>query len=127
MERIDPSPSPFPLPFPPNRLIPPLTRGVKSPASPEHPQELSCKATKMSRLCLSTALLVLLGTLVAGTPEGDDSNKDSKSQLLSPLQTGWREKGSPWKGLGSRGGASITNPHWISPGKLGNFHSRDIS
>ncbi|XP_061064027.1 serum basic protease inhibitor-like isoform X3 [Eubalaena glacialis] len=29
----------------------------------------------MSRLCLSASLLVLLGTLVAGTPEGETSNQ----------------------------------------------------
>ncbi|OWK03444.1 hypothetical protein Celaphus_00008026 [Cervus elaphus hippelaphus] len=47
-------------------------------------------ATKMSRLCLSAALLVLLGTLVAGTPEGDDSNKDSlrPAFCLQPPYTG---------------------------------------
>ncbi|XP_070327928.1 pancreatic trypsin inhibitor-like [Odocoileus virginianus] len=44
----------------------------------------------MSRLCLSAALLVLLGTLVAGTPEGDDSNKDSlrPAFCLQPPYTG---------------------------------------
>ncbi|KAI4539289.1 hypothetical protein MJG53_008969 [Ovis ammon polii x Ovis aries] len=45
----------------------------------------------MSRLCLSTALLVLLGTLVAGTPEGDDSNKDNglhPAFCLQPPYTG---------------------------------------
>ncbi|XP_025120513.3 pancreatic trypsin inhibitor-like isoform X1 [Bubalus bubalis] len=65
--------------------------GVKSPVCPQHPQEPSCKATKMSRLCLSAALLVLLGTLVAGTPEGDDSNKDDGLRpafCLQPPYTG---------------------------------------
>ena len=45
----------------------------------------------MSRLCLSAALLVILGTLVAGTPEGDDSNKDNGLRpafCLQPPYTG---------------------------------------
>ncbi|KAB0380462.1 hypothetical protein FD755_008246 [Muntiacus reevesi] len=44
----------------------------------------------MSWLCLSAALLVLLGTVVAGTPEGDDSNKDSLrlAFCLQPPYTG---------------------------------------
>ncbi|KAM7237666.1 hypothetical protein CapIbe_011910 [Capra ibex] len=45
----------------------------------------------MSRLCLSAALLVLLGTLVAGTPESDDSNKDNGLRpafCLQPPYTG---------------------------------------
>ncbi|XP_061291544.1 serum basic protease inhibitor-like [Bos javanicus] len=45
----------------------------------------------MSRLCLSAALLVLLGTLVAGTPEGDNSNKNDGLRpafCLQPPYTG---------------------------------------
>ncbi|XDA82708.1 hypothetical protein R6Z07M_012577 [Ovis aries] len=38
------------------------------PVRPQHPQESSCKATKMRRLCLSTALLFLLVILVDSTP-----------------------------------------------------------
>ncbi|XP_040104849.1 pancreatic trypsin inhibitor-like isoform X1 [Oryx dammah] len=51
---------------------------------------------KAAFLCLlpfpgSPALLVLLGTLVAGTPEGDDSNKDNGLRpafCLQPPYTG---------------------------------------
>ncbi|XP_070238165.1 serum basic protease inhibitor [Bos mutus] len=45
----------------------------------------------MSRLCLSAALLVLLGTLVAGTPEGENSNKNDGLRpafCLQPPYTG---------------------------------------
>ncbi|TKC43588.1 hypothetical protein EI555_011943 [Monodon monoceros] len=48
---------------------------------PSFPQKPSCKATSMSRLCLSAVLLVLLGTLVAGTLEGETSNQVLASQL----------------------------------------------
>ena len=53
-------------------------------------EEPSCKATKVSQLCLSAALLVLLGTLVASTPEGEESNKDSlrPAFCLQPPYTG---------------------------------------
>ncbi|XP_049556044.1 serum basic protease inhibitor-like [Orcinus orca] len=45
----------------------------------------------MSRLCLSIALLVLLGTLVAGIPGGETSNHTEGSQpafCLEPHHTG---------------------------------------
>ena len=68
--------------------------GVKSPVCPQDPQEPSCKATKMSQLCLSVALLVLLGTLVAGIPGCDTSNQaKGKSWLISPLKVGVGRKG----------------------------------
>ena len=56
-------------------------------------EEPSCRATTVSRLCLSAALLLLLGTLVASTPEGDKSNKDSLRpafclQLHTPVPAG---------------------------------------
>lgn len=72
---------------PPHHLTPPLSQDSESPVPPQHPQEPSCKATKMSRLCLSAALL--LGTLMTSTQVGDISCKDNgKSWLISPLQTG---------------------------------------
>ena len=65
----------------------------------------------MSRLCLSAALLVLLGTLVAGTPEGENSNKnDGKSQLLSPLQTGWEGKGEFLEGAAEQAWSECYQP-----------------
>ncbi|XP_007464870.1 PREDICTED: spleen trypsin inhibitor I-like [Lipotes vexillifer] len=45
----------------------------------------------MSRLCLSIALLVLLGTLVAGTPGGETSSQAQGSRpafCLEPQYTG---------------------------------------
>ncbi|XP_032462695.1 protein AMBP-like isoform X3 [Phocoena sinus] len=51
----------------------------KALSAPSFPQKPSCKATNMSRLCLSIALLVLLGTLVACTPEGEPSNQAQES------------------------------------------------
>ena len=55
--------------------------------TPSFPQEPSRKAMKMSRLCLSIALLVLLGTLVAGIPGCDTSNQaKGESWLTSPLK-----------------------------------------
>ncbi|TKC43589.1 hypothetical protein EI555_011944, partial [Monodon monoceros] len=51
-------------------------------SSTPFPQEPSCKATNMSRLCLSIALLVLLGTLVACTPGGEPSNQ---AQVADPV------------------------------------------
>ncbi|MXQ86685.1 hypothetical protein E5288_WYG013067 [Bos mutus] len=45
-----------------------LSQDIKSSVHPQHPQELSCKATKMNCLCLSAALLFLLVILVDGTP-----------------------------------------------------------
>ncbi|TKC43574.1 hypothetical protein EI555_011929, partial [Monodon monoceros] len=51
----------------------------------------SCKATNMSRLCLSITLLVLLGTLVAGIPGGETSNQAEGSQpafCLEPQYVG---------------------------------------
>ena len=65
----------------------------------------------MSRLCLSAALLVLLGILVAGTREGDNSNKnDGKSQLLSPLQTGWEGKGESLEGAAEQAWSECYQP-----------------
>ena len=44
---------------------------------------------KIRRLCLSAALLFLLGTLMTSTAVGDTSCKDNgKSWLTSPLQIG---------------------------------------
>ena len=85
INRTDPAP---PLAHsPPHHLIPPLSQDIESPVHTQHPQDPSCKATKMSRLCLSAALL--LGTLMTSTPVGDISCKDNgKSWLISPLQTG---------------------------------------
>ncbi|XP_040104853.1 spleen trypsin inhibitor I-like [Oryx dammah] len=65
---------------------------MKSTVSPpSFPQEPSCKATKMSHICLSIALLVLLGTLVAGIPGCGTSNQ-AKAQrpdfCLEPPYTG---------------------------------------
>uniref|UniRef100_A0A8C0DJK6 BPTI/Kunitz inhibitor domain-containing protein n=1 Tax=Balaenoptera musculus TaxID=9771 RepID=A0A8C0DJK6_BALMU len=54
---------------------------ITNTPSPSFPQKPSCKATNMSCLCLSASLLVLLGTLVAGTPGGETSNQ---AQALRP-------------------------------------------
>ena len=98
--------------------------------APSFPQKPSCKATPMNQLGLSAALLVLLGTLVAGTPGAETSKQaQGKSRPTSPLQAG-----AGWEGMrrvhgraGSRGGVGADSPLWISPGKLGSFNSRDIS
>ena len=74
----------------------PSTRVLKAQSALSFPQDPSCKATKMSRLCLSVALLVLLGTLMACIPGCDTSNQaKGKSWLISPLKVGVREEGSP--------------------------------
>lgn len=47
-----------------------------------------------------------------------------ESFLLHRLGKG--VEGSPWKGMGYRGGMGTANPLWIYPDKLGSFSSRDI-
>ena len=84
INKTDPAP-PFPH-SPPHCLIPPLSQDIRSSVRPQHPQELSCKATKM-RLCLSTALLFLLVILVDTTPLNIHHIQDEgRSSLTSPLQ-----------------------------------------
>ena len=69
------SPAP-PLPHSPPHCLSHPSAGVgKALSAPSFPQKPSCEATNMSCLCLSAALLVLLGTLVAGTPGGETSNQ----------------------------------------------------
>ncbi|KAI4562737.1 hypothetical protein MJT46_011699 [Ovis ammon polii x Ovis aries] len=53
-----------------------LCQGIRSSIRPQHPQELSCKATKMSRLCLSAALLFLLVILVDSSPVYEHQTQD---------------------------------------------------
>ncbi|KAJ8787127.1 hypothetical protein J1605_023159 [Eschrichtius robustus] len=61
----------------------------KALSAPSFPQKPSCKATKLSQLGLSAALLVFLGTLVPGTLERETSKQaQGKSRLTSPLQAG---------------------------------------
>lgn len=55
---------------------------MRSSVTPSFPRELSCKA-----LCLSAALLIFLGTVMAGILVGEISNQaQGKFQLTSPLQ-----------------------------------------
>ena len=85
INKTDPAP---PLPHsPPHCLIPPLSQDIRSSVRPQHPQEPSCKATKMNRLCLSAALLFLLVILVDSTPVYEHHTQDQgRSRLTSPLQ-----------------------------------------
>ena len=63
-------------------------------SAPSFPQKPSCKTMKMNQLGLSAALLVLLGTLVAGTPGRETSKQaQGKSRLTLPLQAGGRGEG----------------------------------
>ena len=72
---------------PPHRLISHLSQDIKSSVHPQHPQEFFCKATKMSWLCLSAALLFLLVILVDSTPVYTHHTQDQdRSSLISPLQ-----------------------------------------
>ena len=62
--------------------VPPCSWGVRSSVTLSLPQEPSWKA-----FCLFAALLVLLGTVMAGTLVGETSNQaQGKFQLTSPLQ-----------------------------------------
>ncbi|OWK03558.1 hypothetical protein Celaphus_00008022, partial [Cervus elaphus hippelaphus] len=47
---------------------------------PTHPQEPSCKPTKMNRLCLSAVLLFLLVILVDSTPVYENHTQDQASK-----------------------------------------------
>ena len=42
----------------------------------------------MNRLCSSAVLLILLGSMLGSIPGGDSNQVQSKSQLISSLQTG---------------------------------------
>ena len=62
----------------------------------------------MSRLCLSAALLLLLGALVASTPGDEESSLvRGKSWLTSPVQSGRGKGGEAMKGAGGRGGVGV--------------------
>ncbi|KAI4538547.1 hypothetical protein MG293_011950 [Ovis ammon polii] len=69
-----------------------LCQGIRSSIRPQHPQELSCKATKMSQLCLSAALLFLLVILVDSSPVYEHQTQDQADSkpafCLEPKVTG---------------------------------------
>ncbi|XP_006042663.2 spleen trypsin inhibitor I [Bubalus bubalis] len=84
INRTDPAP---PLSHSlPHRLMQPLSQDIKIPVHPQHPQEPSCKAMKMSRLCLSAALLFLLVILVDSTPVYEQYTQDQGLVMISGKQ-----------------------------------------
>lgn len=110
MTQPDPSPS-SPLPTPPQHLFPPLIWDMKSPASARLSSEPVLKTRKMSHLCLSAGLLVLLGILAAGTQgQTTSSPPRGKSRLTRPLRVG----------------AGRVKPLSLSLGPLGKFNSRNF-
>ena len=63
----------------------------------------------MSRLCLSAALLLLLGTLVASTQGCEERSQiEGKSQLMSPVQARWGDGGEAMEGAGGAGWGDIS-------------------
>ena len=89
-------PAPPLLNSPPHCLIPSLSQDIRSSVRCQHPQEPPCKATKMSWLCLSAALLFLLVILVDSTPVYEHHTQDQgRSRLTSPLQI----LGKWWKSM----------------------------
>ena len=67
-----------------HRLMQPLSQDIKSQVHPQHPQEPSCKAMKMSRLCLSAAILFLPVILVDSTPVYEQNTQD-QGRITFPL------------------------------------------
>ena len=95
---------PLPHSLPHHLRLPP-SQNVKNSVHPQHPQEPSCKATKMSWLCLSAALLVLLVSLVDSTPELETIFR-TKVCLDSPLL---------YRLQGMMGGGGKVRGHAASP------------
>ncbi|KAM9683369.1 trophoblast Kunitz domain protein 1-like [Dama dama] len=76
-----------------------LCQDIKSSVHPQHPQEPSCKATKMSQICLSTALLFLLVILVDSTAVYEHHTQDQADSkpafCLEPKLTGHGKASRP--------------------------------
>ena len=105
---------PLPHSLPHHLRLPP-SQDVKNSVHPQHPQEPSCKAMKMSWLCLSAALLVLLVSLVDSTPvlRNNIQDQGGMSGLSSPLQAPGND-GGRWEGE-----RSCCQPSLISSGVWG--------
>ena len=72
------------------------------------PQESTYKGMKISQLCFLATFLALLGTLVAGIPGCETSNKaQGKPRLISPL---WR-----WGMRGVHGRGWVAWVRWVLP------------
>ena len=76
----------------------------------------------MNQLCLSTALLVFLGTW--WVKPGTSARVSPGSLLFYRLGTG--DEGSPWKMLRYRHGVGAAKLLCISSGKFSSLHFREI-